>query len=235
VTPDSYRTTAAVLAGGTGRRSGLPTPKQLAEVAGKPIIEHSVEVLHASDLVDEIIVLMTPGYTDEVARLLGNRYPKLTGIYEGGASRNESTQRALDAIADEEGNVLLHDAARPLLDQRIIQDCVDALKKYQAVAVAIPTTDTIVDVRDDVVVSVPDRSTLRRAQTPQGFRLSTIRAAYKRAWQDPNFISTDDCTVVLKYLPEVSVHVVAGSERNIKITHSVDIALATTLYQSGSN
>ena len=74
------RTVAAVLAGGTGTRVGLQTPKQLVKVAGKAIIEHTVEALHACDLVDEIVVLMTPGYTDEVSALLGNRYPKVTAV-----------------------------------------------------------------------------------------------------------------------------------------------------------
>ncbi len=229
------RTVAAVLAGGTGTRVGLQTPKQLVKVAGKAIIEHTVEALQNCDLVDEIVVLMTPGYTDEVSRLLGNRYPKVSKVLAGGASRNETTQRALDAISDDEANVLLHDAVRPLLDQRIIEDCVRALRTYEAVDVAIPSADTIIEVDSDVIVSIPDRGRLRRGQTPQCFRLSTIRKAYALAWQDPHFTATDDCSVVLKYLPEVPIYVVTGAEHNMKITHPVDIFLADKLFQLASH
>ena len=229
------RTVAAVLAGGTGTRVGLQTPKQLVKVAGKAIIEHTIEALHGCDLVDEIVVLMTPGYTDEVALLLGNRYPKVTKVLEGGATRNETTQRALDAIPDEECNVLLHDAVRPLLDQRIIEECVRALQNYEAVDVAIPSADTIVEVRNDIITSIPDRGRLRRGQTPQCFRISTIRKAYELAWRDPDFTATDDCSVVLKYLPDVPIYVVAGAEHNMKITHPVDIFLADKLFQLASH
>jgi 2-C-methyl-D-erythritol 4-phosphate cytidylyltransferase len=229
------RTVAAVLAGGTGTRVGLHTPKQLVKVAGKAIIEHTIEALHTCDLVDEIVVLMTPGYTDDVAALLGNRYPKVSKVLEGGATRNETTQRALDAIADDECNVLLHDAVRPLLDQRIIEECVRALRNHGAVDVAIPSADTIVEVENDIITSIPDRRRLRRGQTPQCFRISTIRKAYELAWQDPDFTATDDCSVVLKYLPEVPIYVVDGAEHNMKITHPVDIFLADKLFQLASH
>jgi 2-C-methyl-D-erythritol 4-phosphate cytidylyltransferase len=232
LTGQALRTVAAVLAGGTGTRLGRQQPKQLLELAGKPVIEHTIATLHANEHVDEIIVLMTPGYIDDVTRLLGDRYPKVSGVHEGGASRNASTQRALDTITAKEGNVLLHDAVRPLLTQQMIDDCVGALQNFAAVTVAIPTSDTVLEVHDNLVVSIPDRSRLRRVQTPQGFRLSTIRAAYARAWDDPDFASTDDCSVVLTYLPDVPIHVVEGSAHNIKITDEVDLAVAEQLLRS---
>ena len=234
-TRTDLRTVAAVLAGGTGTRVGLQTPKQLVKVAGKAVIEHTIEALHNCDLIDEIVVLMTPGYTDEVAALLGNRYPKVSRVLEGGATRNETTQRALDAIQDDECNVLLHDAVRPLLDQRIVEECVHALRSYEAVDIAIPSTDTVIEVEDDVIVSIPDRGRLRRGQTPQCFRLSTIKSAYARAWEDPDFTATDDCSVVLKYRPDVPIYVVAGTEHNMKITHPIDLFLADKLFQLASH
>jgi 2-C-methyl-D-erythritol 4-phosphate cytidylyltransferase len=125
--------------------------------------------------------------------------------------------------------VLFHDAARPFVDARIITGCVTALETAEAVAVAVPSSDTVVVVEGDRVVEMPRRATLRRFQTPQGFRLGTIRAAYERALADPGFAAdppTDDCGVVHRYLPDVPIVVVPGSERNIKITHPVDLIVA---------
>jgi 2-C-methyl-D-erythritol 4-phosphate cytidylyltransferase len=229
--PTRLRTVAAVLGGGVGTRVGLPTPKQFADLAGKPIIEHTVEALHACDVVDEIVIVIAADYTDQVAALLGDRYPKVRRIIAGGATRNESAQRALDAIEDGDCNVLLHDAVRPLLDRRIVEECVSALSTHAAVCVAIPSTDTIIEVSDDVLVASPDRDRLRRVQTPQGFRLSTIRAAYQLAWQDPTFVTSDDCSVVLKYLPDVPIRIVNGAEHNLKVTHAIDLLIAETLLQ----
>ena len=85
------------------------------------------------------------------------------------------------------------------------------------------------------ITDVPDRSRIRRGQTPQAFRLSTIRRAYELAWQDPDFTATDDCSVVLRYLPDVPIGVVHGSEQNMKVTHPIDIFLADKLFQLASS
>src|SRR5688572_8806571 len=113
------KTVAVVLAGGTGTRVGLSTPKQLLKVAGKPIIEHTIAALNTSPYVDEIVIMMAPGFLDEVRSVLrGGDYPKVTQVLEGGETRNETTRRALGALGNEECNVLFHDAVRPLLSQR---------------------------------------------------------------------------------------------------------------------
>jgi len=103
------------------------------------------------------------------------------------------------------------------------------------VDVAIRSADTIIEVDDaNVIAAIPDRSRLRRGQTPQAFRLSIIQEAYRLAWQDPDFVATDDCSVVLKYLPEVPIAVVNGSEQNMKITEPIDVFIADKLFQIGS-
>ncbi len=224
------RTVAAVLAGGLGLRTGLGVPKQLLKIAGKTIIEHSVAAFSAAPQIDEIIVVMAAGRTGDVAELLARGgYHKVTQVIEGGETRSASSQRALAALGTEECDVLLHDAARPLVSQQIIEGCVTALKAYQAVGVTIPASDTIVVTEAGVIKQMPSRDSLHRCQTPQGFRLSVIRRAYELASADPAFVATDDCGVVLKYLPEVPIGIVAGSERNIKITYPDDIAIAETL------
>ena len=231
------RNVAVVLAGGTGTRVGLSIPKQLIKIAGKTIIEHTIAAFQASSLIDEIVILMAPGHLDPVRAIVQNGgYDKVTQIVEGGETRNESTSRALEALGSEECNVLFHDAIRPLVSQTIIRDVVTALGTHQAVDTAIPSADTVVQVHDTpdethTIEDVLPRHLLRRGQTPQAFRLSVIRKAYELAWKDPDFTATDDCTVVLRYLPEVPIAVVTGHERNMKVTEPIDVYIADKLFQ----
>jgi 2-C-methyl-D-erythritol 4-phosphate cytidylyltransferase len=227
------RTVAVVLAGGSGQRFGSGLPKQLLPLTGRTLIEHSVAAFEQAPDVTAILVVMAAGHASQVAELLAaDGYQKVMGVIEGGASRPESTRRAIAELGDEECDVLFHDAARPLVDQRIIADCVRALRTHQAVGVAVPASDTIVIVDNDVMTAMPRRDRLRRCQTPQGFRLGVIRRAYELAQADPAFTdlaSTDDCGVVLRYLPDITVAVVPGSERNFKITYPDDLRVAESL------
>ena len=182
----------------------------------------------------------------------------MAAVIEGGATRPDSTRVALAAIAATapagtggqhcaadtalattapgDCGVLLHDAARPLVDQRIIADCVAALQTHDAAGVAVPASDTMVVTDNGVMQSMPRRETLLRCQTPQCFRLPVITRAHELAAADPDpesFAPTDDCGVVLRYLPDVDVHIVPGSEHNIKITYAQDLAIAETLLARG--
>ena len=245
------RMVAVVLGGGVGQRLGAGLPKQLLTLGGTTLIERCVAAFEAAPGVDEILVVMARGYTGQVEALLGSRYRKVTAVIEGGQTRPESTRVALSAIASgqesdallppggttppsppEDPGVLLHDAARPLVDQRIIADCVAALREHDAAGVAVATSDTIVIAVDGVMHSVPPRETLFRCQTPQCFRLSVISRAHELAAADPGFAPTDDCGVVLRYLPEMKVHIVPGSERNIKVTYPQDLTVAEVLLSS---
>lgn len=120
-------------------------------------------------------------------------------------------------------NILLHDAARPFVSQRIISDVCEALTQHKAVTVAIPATDTMYTIDGDFVRDIPARSTLMCAQTPQAFRLDVIARAYALAQQDPNWQSTDDCGVVRRYLPDTPIYIVPGDSANRKITYREDI------------
>jgi 2-C-methyl-D-erythritol 4-phosphate cytidylyltransferase len=227
------RTVAVVLGAGSGLRFGAAIPKQLLPLAGRALLEHSVAAFEQAPGVDEILIVMAPGHTAQVRDLLAARgYQKVTGIIEGGASRPESTRRAIAALGPGDCDVLFHDAARPLLDQPTIAGCLRALRDHRAVGVAVPASDTIVVVQDG---SMPHRDTLRRCQTPQGFRLSVIRQAHELALADPGYAdlaATDDCGMVMRYLPDVPVAVVPGSERNIKITYPHDLSVAEVLITS---
>jgi 2-C-methyl-D-erythritol 4-phosphate cytidylyltransferase len=228
------RNVAVVLAGGMGARIGGDVPKQLIPIAGKPIIEHSIAAMQRSPLIDEIIVVMAPGYLEQVRRLVADGgYDKVSQILPGGATRTRSTAVALAALGEQECNVLLHDAARPLISQEIITANVAALANNQAVHTAIASTDTVIQVDHDRnrIADVLPRHLLRRGQTPQSFRLSTIRAAYAEADHDPAFTATDDSTVVLRYLPGVEIAVVDGHQRNLKVTEPLDLSIAEMLLE----
>ena len=260
------RMVAVVLGGGVGQRLGAGMPKQLLTLGGQTLVERCVAAFDQARGVDEILVVMARGYTEQVKAMLADGgYRKVTDVIEGGATRPDSTRVALAAIAGAAAGmapgaaaggaagggldgaaggglgggggigsggdcgVLLHDAARPLVDQQIIADCVASLEVYEAAGVAVPTSDTIVITDNGVMRSVPRRETLFRCQTPQCFRLSVIARAHELAAADPHFAPTDDCGVVLRYLPGVDVHIVPGSERNIKITYPQDLAVAEAL------
>jgi 2-C-methyl-D-erythritol 4-phosphate cytidylyltransferase len=227
------RTVAVVLAGGMGQRFGGDRPKQMQVLAGRTLIEHSVAAFEQAPGVDAITIVMPPGLAGPAGgQFTAGGHAKVTAVIEGGATRTDSTRCAIAALGPSECNVLFHDAARPLVDQRIIADCVSALGTDRAIGVAVPSSDTIVEVADGVVTGMPRRDTLARCQTPQGFRLSVIRRAYELADADPSFPqqpATDDCGVVLRYVPDVPVRLVAGSERNIKITYPGDLEVAETL------
>ncbi len=231
------RNIAVLLAGGVGTRVGLDIPKQLIKIAGRPIMEHTLSILNAHDDVDEIIIMMAPGHLDAVREMVrSGDYAKVSQILEGADTRNDTTLRALAALPDGECNVLLHDAVRPLVSHRIITDCFRALETHNAVDVAIPSADTIIEVdAENSIRDIPPRANLRRGQTPQAFKASVIKAAYDIAGRDENFVATDDCTVVLRYLPDEPIWVVAGEERNMKVTEPIDVYLADKLFQLTSS
>lgn len=224
---------AIILAGGSGQRLGENTPKQFLKVAGKKVIEHTLDVFQNHPMIDEIVVVSNPAYVDEVEHIsVNNGYSKLKKILLGGTERYQSSLAAINACEDENSNLIFHDAVRPLVNDRIISDCISALESYEAVDVAVQTTDTIIQVNEsNMICGIPTRSTLQNGQTPQGFHYLTIKRAYELALQDPDFVTTDDCGVVLKYLPEVQVFVVRGEQFNMKLTYKEDLFLLDKLFQ----
>ncbi|WP_116209204.1 bifunctional cytidylyltransferase/SDR family oxidoreductase [Streptomyces olivoreticuli] len=236
------RTVAVVLAAGTGRRVGPAIPKQLIKIAGRPILEHTLRAFEDSPDIDDVLVLTHRDFLLRAEELVdGAALRKVRGVHVGGATRSETTREALEALEGhlaegEDPKILLHDAVRPLVSQRVITDCVRALDTYQAVNVAIPSSDTVIVTREhggegEFVTDILPRERLSRGQTPQAFRFFTLRAAHRIAAADHSFGATDDCSVVLRYLPAVPIHVVRGDEHNMKVTHPVDMFIADKLFQ----
>lgn len=233
------RNFAVILAGGSGTRMGLGRPKQFLVMAGKTILEHSVGAFQANELIERIIIVSNPDFIAEAEAIVvqhreAGEWSKVSAVIAGGKERSDSTVNALRYVADETGDVclLFHDAVRPLVDQRIITDVACALEQQAAVNVTLPVVDTIVRTDGGVMTETVDRSALQRVQTPQGFHFATIAEAYRRALADPDFRATDDCGVVLRYMPEVPIALVRGSEHNLKLTYPEDIPLFEFLFSA---
>lgn len=226
---------AVILAGGDGNRFGSGIAKQFIKLAGKTIVEHTIDRFERNPLIDSIIVVVNPEYYDFMNEiLLKNAYDKIKKLIKGGASRQESSYAGILACDEDTDNVLLHDAVRPLVSERIIKEITEALESYDAVDVAIPAADTIIKVNDDRTIhSIPERKSLMRGQTPQGFRLPFIKKAYELYMKDSNVAVTDDCGLILHYNLG-KVFVVNGEEKNLKITYAEDAYLADKLFQINS-
>jgi len=223
------KTYAIILASGNGSRYKNSLPKQFVKIAGKTVLEHTIEIFENSDKIDSIIIVITPEYRELAESiLLKNNYKKIAKLLTGGATRKESSYIGVRSIEEDEANVVIHDCARPFLTQKIINDCMKALSQYDAVDVAIPSADTIIEVEDSFIKNIPDRSRLMRGQTPQCFKLSVIKKAHDLSKNDTNF--TDDCSLILKY-GLGKVFVVTGDIENIKITYPSDIYMADRLFQ----
>lgn len=215
---------AIILASGSGHRFQGDLPKQFSKINGKMILEYSIEVFENNQYIDGIILVILPEYKDFVTELVkNNKYNKVLKIVNGGAERKDSSCIGVNAIEEINANVLIHDCARPFVSQDIITKCVEALDKYEAVAVAIPTSDTIISVDNSCISAIPDRKSLMRIQTPQCFRLELIKKAHELSINDSNF--TDDCGLVFRHNLS-HVHIIEGSENNIKITYPQDILYA---------
>ena len=230
---------AVILAGGIGARVGGGVPKQLLPLQdGRSVLEHAVNAFEQSSCIDEVCIVMHPDYIVHAEQmLLANAWQKVRHIIPGGKERWESSVQAIRQLGyqerDEEANLLLHDAARPFVSQEIIARVCEALEEHEAVTVAIPSTDTIYEMKDGKVARIPNRATIMRAQTPQAFRLSLIAEAYAKALganvcdiqacTTCHLPATDDCGIVHEHMPEVPIYIVEGEEQNKKITFKEDI------------
>jgi len=217
-------TVAVVTAAGSGERLGAGVPKAFVELGGRIMLEHAVDGLLASGVIDRVVVATPADRVDETAMLLGER----ATVVEGGGERHESVRRALEVIGDPEF-VLVHDAARPLTPIEQIRRVVGALRDgLRAVIPVLPVADTIKAVdANGVVLGTPERAGLRAVQTPQGFETALLRRAYQHSG---SFVGTDDASLV-EHLG-TPVHTVAGDALAFKITTSLDLRLARAVLNS---
>lgn len=217
---------AIILAGGSGRRMGGALPKQFLEVNNRTILEYTIDNFERAECIDEVAIVTHPDYVDKMQQIISsNPWKKVTQVLLGGKERTDSTLSALRAYTNENDRLLIHDGVRPMVSQQIIKKVCSALSEYNVVNLAIPAVDTIIEVKDGVMVAAPRRDLLRQVQTPQGFKRETLALAYEKALADPDFMATDDCGVVFKYHPASPIKIVDGETSNIKITYKEDLEI----------
>lgn len=218
----SVRVAALVLAAGSSQRFG-GRPKQFEELGGTTVLQHAVRAFTGTVEIAETWVVTSAEHRVRTADLLVDE--GIAGVIRGGDSRAQSTQLGLAALAPEVSHVIIHDAARPLVPQAVVAECVAALADADVVATVIEPADSVVILDGDTVVATPDRSTVRLYQTPQAFRCSILTAAWERLAAEHQGSPTDDVTAVLKAFPEQPVAWVAGHRRSAKITEPDDLAM----------
>ena len=223
---------ALVPAAGRGLRMGGSVPKQYLSIGGEPLIVQSLRVLQAAPVVDQII-LAVPSADIEYCQheiVLRHRFTKVTKVVAGGAERQDSVRHALAEVPSDIDIVLIHDAVRPFVTQRMIEEVIAASWKEGAAIIALPMRDTVKQVRTDRVIErTVDRTPLWLAQTPQAFRRDWIETAHRNAHAE-GVRATDDAFLVewLGY----SVAVVEGSGENIKVTRPEDLVIAEAILAS---
>lgn len=219
-----------ILASGNGERFGENIPKQFYVFKGKTLLEHAVSAFEKNENIDEIYLVTNPKFRDLTEEILAkNDFKKVTKLLNGGKTRVDSS-RIGTAEAPDDSNVLIHDAVRAFVTQDIINRNTDALKTYQAVGTAIDTVDTIIQVdKNNRIINIPQRSSLKRVQTPQSFNAKLIKKAHETALKDNNQNFTDDCGLILQY-NLAPVYTVEGAEINLKITQKSDLEIIENLW-----
>jgi 2-C-methyl-D-erythritol 4-phosphate cytidylyltransferase len=217
------RTAAIIVAAGRGRRMGASVQKTRLPIAGSAMLVRAVVAFTAHPRVGSVVVVAEPS---EAQDILGRHLAMKVVLVPGGERRQDSVRCGLAAIGDAEV-VLVHDAARPLVSEDLIGAVIDAAAGCGAAVPALAITDTVKRLAPDgtIEATVP-REGLALAQTPQGFRVDRLEAAYRKAERD-GFVGTDDASLVEHAGGRVAV--ISGSPRNIKITSPPDLELAEAI------
>lgn len=214
--------TAVVLAAGSGRRVGSDLPKQYLDLNGKPMIFRCLDVFEACAQIDSVVVALPAGDDSRRPDLSG--FTKIVSLVAGGDSRQASLGNALAHLPEETDTVLVHDAARPLVDQPLIESLLAAVDGSDGAIPAIPLEDTVKRVSDDrVVTEEVDRAGIWRVQTPQAFGRTVLEDALAKAVES-GLESTDCSQMVTSAGYRVSV--VEGDPLNFKVTRAADLWLA---------
>ena len=217
-----------VAAGSASRMGGID--KVMAPLKGEPMIVHTVRAFQDCDAIKEIVIVTRPDLILPITGLT-NAFDKVTAVVCGGKSRQESVALGMNALSDKCELAAIQDGARPLVTWQLIDRVVRAAHAYHAAIPVIPVKDTIKVCNSALVISTPDRSTLRAVQTPQVFDFDLLRGALKQAEADGAEV-TDDCSAVERL--GMTVKIVDGDERNLKVTTPLDLKLAEMLMEENT-
>ncbi|MFC1541497.1 2-C-methyl-D-erythritol 4-phosphate cytidylyltransferase [Candidatus Latescibacterota bacterium] len=217
-----------IAAGGSGKRMGADVPKQLLELEGITIFERSLRPFLRCPDIEGIVVVAAAAFFVHINAVIENISDKATSIsvVEGGAERQDSVRNGLEAVPGDVDVVVIHDAVRPFITSGLISECVQSAFDYGAVCVMRPLKETLKSVSGSIVRKTLDRSTLWIAQTPQAFDRKLLLEAHQHA-VTKNITGTDDCMLV--ELLGKPVHIIEGSDMNIKITTPADLKIAAAV------
>lgn len=229
------RCTAIVLAAGQGSRMGTKIQKQYLEIEAKPVLYYSLAAFEASEIIDDVILVTGEDQIEYCRKEIVEKYhfKKVDTITAGGKERYESVYRALLVMEEDDmyvpnrdGYVFIHDGARPFVDEAILERAYDAVRKYRACVVGMPSKDTIKIVDENgFSKETPDRRSLWQVQTPQVFETALIKDAYFKLMRESYIQVTDDAMAVEK-MAGMQVKLVEGSYKNLKITTPEDLPIA---------
>ena len=225
ILPVKYCGAVIVAAGSASRMGGID--KVMAPLGGEPMICRTVRAFQISPVIREIVIVTRPDLIAPITDLCKD-FDKVTTVTAGGSSRQESVEKGLAALSDKVKLAAIQDGARPLISQEVIDRTVRAAHTYGAAAPGIPVKDTIKVVSGGIIASTPDRSTLQAVQTPQVFDYDLLRGALEKARADKAEL-TDDCSAVERL--KMSVKMVEGEERNLKVTTPLDLKIAEMLLE----
>lgn len=214
-----------VAAGSASRMGGID--KVMATLGGEPMIARTVRAFQQCGAIADIVIVTRPDLIRPISALCA-QMDKVRMVVAGGKSRQESVALGLNALPKGVELAAIHDGARPLITDAVIDRTVRAANSYGAAAPAVPVKDTIKVVRGGLVTQTPDRAPLQAVQTPQVFDFDLLRGALKKAAEDAAAV-TDDCSAVERL--GMAVKIVEGDERNLKVTTPMDLKIAEMLLE----
>lgn len=224
------KATVLIPAAGMGRRMGTSVNKQYLDLAGKPILAHTLARFDAHPQIEHIYLMLPADEIDYCRQqiIAQHGFTKVRRLVAGGAERQDSVRNGLlalaeDGLAQPERIVLVHDGARPLFNVQLLPQLLDRIAQQGACIIAVPVKDTIKQVDGGLISSTPERKRLWQAQTPQGFRYQLLADAFRQADAE-QFLGTDDASLLERY--GVPVAVLPGDYRNIKVTTPEDLPVA---------
>lgn len=229
-------TYAVIAAGGIGSRMGnMEKPKQYLKIKDKPIIVHTVEKFYINNNFKKVIILCPDQWVSYTKEVLAKHLPKNDKVIvlKGGDTRNETIMNSIKYIEETDGLdddtiIVTHDAVRPFVSARIIDENIEAALKYGATDTVVPATDTIVESQNGKTISsIPDRSKLYQGQTPQSFKAKALKELYYSLTEEEKDILTDACKIFS--MKGYDVHMIDGEVHNIKITYPYDLRVAKAL------
>jgi len=224
---------ALIAAAGKGKRMNARISKPFIYISGKPILAYTIEKFEKCKIIDKICLIVSPEEKEMCYKniILRYNFSKVKELVDGGETRQDSVYNGIKALDKDTDIVVIHDGARPLVEETIIRDSIEKAQKYGAAIAVIPIKDTVKKSENDFFINKTlNREKIWRAQTPQTFKYDIILTAHHQAFKD-KYLVTDDAAIVERYGHKVKL--IIGSKENIKITTPFDIIMAEIFLKKG--